>query len=382
MVKDRPLSILIPVLGFGRAGGYRVLSKLADELISHGCRVAFLAPCWSVPPYYPTKAEIHWLDATGCDAEHRPHIEEDRSMGGKIWRVFRQACCLTIGIQRLAGPWDIVLANHSFTAWPVALARTQGSKIYYIQAYEPEFYEPHPGLQKLISKGVSWISYFLPLYRIANAPIYLHYRSCRARTWIPPGLDLRVFHPNSMEFTAGTKQEGIGLTVGCIGRAEPDKGTKEAIEAYREFVKEIPGTHRFRLANFGVPQEWLDGVPGLECVTPLNDEELADYYRSINVILALATQQNGAHHYPVLEAMATNVAVITTGYVPADNSNAWIVGSDPAMAALALVDVYSHPNLVELKCQRAKDAIQCYAWPKVGAKFLKVLGEVYKGHHF
>lgn len=379
MENKRQLSILIPLLGFGRAGGYRVLSKLADEWISHGCRVAFLAPYWSDPPYYPTKAEIHWVDARGYDVEHRPQMEFARTMFGKIGRMFRLLSGLVRGIHRLTGPWDIVLANHSLTAWPVALARTQGTKVYYIQAYEPEFYEVRRGLNNLVLRWASWASYFLPLYRIVNAPLYLRYRSCRARNWIPPGLDLDVFHPATKNDSCEVKAEGLEFTVGCIGRAEHDKGTKPALEAYCIFAKNTPGPHRFRMANFGVPPAWLEGVPGLECVVPGNDVELASYYRSLDVILALGTQQHGAHHYPVLEAMASGVSVITTGYAPADVSNAWIVGSNPIDASAALVDVYTHPNSGELKRHRAVISIQPYAWQHVGAQFLNEFVSVRRG---
>jgi hypothetical protein len=56
------MNILITVLGFGRSGGYRVLSKLADELINLNHNVYFLSPDSSKDLYFPTKAKILWTD--------------------------------------------------------------------------------------------------------------------------------------------------------------------------------------------------------------------------------------------------------------------------------------------------------------------------------
>jgi glycosyltransferase involved in cell wall biosynthesis len=164
--------------------------------------------------------------------------------------------------------------------------------------------------------------------------------------------------------------------VGCIGRSEPDKGTREAIAAYRAFVRQHPGPHRLRMATFGVPPAWLEGIPGLEPVVPGNDRELADYYRSLDVLLALCTIQHGAHHYPVLEAMASDLGVVTTGYTPADSGNAWIVGADPEEAAAALAAILADPERTREKLGNAQTAILAYDWPRVASRFLTFLASV------
>jgi len=44
------MRILIPIGGFGRAGGYRVLSELANHWIALGATVDFLVDHRSDPP--------------------------------------------------------------------------------------------------------------------------------------------------------------------------------------------------------------------------------------------------------------------------------------------------------------------------------------------
>lgn len=363
------LSILIPVTGFGRSGGFRVLSKLADEWAAVGYKVAFLAPCWSDSPYYPTRAEILWVNEWGRATGHQPNNK--RSRRNALWRglgVFRAMRALWLGIVRSSGSWSAILANHSLTAWPVALAPVRGAKIYYVQAYEPEYYAERRGPANRVLQFLSWASYFLPLRKIANAPLYLRYGPCHAKTWIPPGLDLEVYHPRQTSGAETCEPQCI-LTVGCIGRPESGKGTALAVEAFRLFAERAGSRARFRIADFGVPAEWLRDVPSVERIVPANDAELADYYRSVDVLLALGTVQHGAHHYPVMEAMACGAAVVTTGYMPATRSNAWIVNAAPGEAAAALQEIWARPDYASAKCKNARQAIERYAWSHIGRQF-------------
>jgi glycosyltransferase involved in cell wall biosynthesis len=108
-------------------------------------------------------------------------------------------------------------------------------------------------------------------------------------------------------------------------------------------------------------------------VVPRNDRELGEYYRSLDVLLALCTQQHGAHHYPVLEAMATGVPVVTTGYTPATRSNSWIVGAGHVEAAQALGEVWCQEAEARARSDRARVAIKGYAWDVVAKRFLDLL---------
>jgi glycosyltransferase involved in cell wall biosynthesis len=352
--------VLIPVLGFGRTGGFRVLAKLADEWARGGMRTAFLAPCWSDRPHFPTTAEIHWVNEWGRSTGHvGPSC---RSALGGVGSFL----AIMLGVAR-TGPWDAIVANHSLTTWPIALAPTSAEKLYYVQAYEPEYYAGKPGPSNRFRQGLSWASYILPLRKIVNAPLYLRYGACRSDTWIPPGIDLELFFPKAQ---ASDEPGGARpLTVGCIGRAEPEKGTAQALEAYRRFAERAGSFARLRIADFGVLPDLLRDLPGVERVVPTNDSELSDYYRSLDVLLALGTLQHGAHHYPVMEAMACGVPVVTTGYMPADEGNAWIVDATPSAAAEALDAIWKDPRAAARKREDALRAIERYAWPAVGRAF-------------
>src|SRR5262245_20141477 len=111
------MRILIPILGFGRAGGYRVISELANNWISIGHHASILVNENSAPPYYPTTAEIVWIDDRGCRVSGCTGSERSGSMN-----VLRNLRSIYRALVSFQPEHDVVLANHSLTAWPVQLA--------------------------------------------------------------------------------------------------------------------------------------------------------------------------------------------------------------------------------------------------------------------
>src|SRR4051794_15856745 len=107
-------SILIPVLGFGRTGGFRVLSELGNAWIKRGHEVVFLAPNTGPEPYFPTSARVLRVNGRGVVSANRL---------AKKPSALHSLAALFCGLLRFGSRYDIVLANHSLTAWPVALAR-------------------------------------------------------------------------------------------------------------------------------------------------------------------------------------------------------------------------------------------------------------------
>ena len=137
------MKILIPVLGFDRAGGYRVLSKLADELIMLGNEVQFLCPEGSEQPYYPTCATIAWIDEKGF-------LSNNNNKSGKKNNAFSIQKKLTRALRKIPkNSYDAVIANHALTTLPVKRAGLIPKALYYVQAYEPEYYNS-PGIKNRI----------------------------------------------------------------------------------------------------------------------------------------------------------------------------------------------------------------------------------------
>jgi glycosyltransferase involved in cell wall biosynthesis len=361
------MRILIPSAGFAKAGGFRVLSELATHWIEAGDEVDFLVDHRSASPYFPTLAGVRYFDRTGAEvaADQRQGRFEPSGNSLSIylgmWRALR----------RVAHEYDVILANQSLTAWPVSLAPPprgrRAGRFYYVQAYEPEYYALERGFKSRVLQALSALSYRLPLQQVANAPIYVGHRHIRAAAWVPPGIDPGRFHRGNIGSPRRT-----GFTLGVIGRHERTKGTADVLAAFEKLAGRHPEV-RLSVAFGNLPAGWQH--PRAEIVVPRNDDELAAWYRSLDVMLAPGTVQLGACHYPVLEAMASGVPLITTGYLPADAGNAWIVpvGAPEAIAA-AVEEVMTTPSAaLQARLDRAAAAIEPFFWPNVAARFSTLL---------
>ena len=362
------MNIDIPILGFGKAGGYRVLSRLATEWKRMGHTVRIFSNQASIAPYFPTEAEIVWLSDSGNRVKtNNPQLLQHS--GGMV-HVAKNLWSLFLGLCRHSRSTDVILANHSLTTWPALFSITRGKKFYYVQAYEPRFYATSTDGRRSLLQVQAWLSYFLPLRRIVNAPLYLRYRNLRAKSWVPPGVDFSIFKPQ-----AGLQRENNTiLTLACIGRKEPDKGTSCVLEAFA-LLKSKNKQVCLLVAYGNLPQEMKD-MQGIEIVVPANDSELADFYRSADIFLAPAIGQHGAAHYPVLEAMACGVPLITTGYLPANSENCWLVNEkDPRAIVNAISSICTNEVDRTFRVNKSLEDIRRFKWDSVAAEMEVLFAE-------
>lgn len=303
------MKILIPVLGFGKSGGYRVLSKLADELIKLGNHVTFLSSNFSNQPYFPTMADIIWVNSNG-KTQSRPN----QKPGNLLKYIFS----LRNGYKTLqaANAFDVILVSHPILAYFLP-KRLRPKVVYYSQAYEPDYYFNMGGIKNFILGKISERSYELGLYTIVNAPFFQNFKKLHSDKVLLPGIDHKLFHPRD---NIDTNKEKI--IIGTIGRPEPYKGSEIIFRTIEALVKDYPNLV-FHAAY--CPESITNKIPGAASVFPKNDAELADYYRSLHLYVCAGTIHHGAFHYPVAEAMACGVSVVTTTYYPATETNAFIV---------------------------------------------------------
>lgn len=217
-------------------------------------------------------------------------------------------------------------------------------------------------IKKYARMSLAWLSYFLPMVRIVNAGVYFRYKNIRAKYLSLPGLDFDVFYPRKRS----QKKDGQ-LIVGCIGRNESWKGGGIVVSAVNRLRSEGLDI-RLRVAF--VP---LVGVEHELC-EPESDQELASFYRSVDVMLTPGLIQMGAVHYPVIEAMACNVPVVTTPYFPATNECAYVVQPGAiGDVADALREIIVNYNLAEEKARRALDVVRPFDWALVVRNFEDIL---------
>lgn len=346
------MKILIPVIGFGKEGGYRTLSRMATEWQHLGHEVYFVASFTSEPPYYPTKATVIYVDKKGeCCQPQKVNL----SIISEIFSIVKF-------LNKNSYYYDVVLANQNITSYAAKFG-SKSNNFYYIQAYEPEFFEGYK-LKSIISRIVATFSYHLGLIQIVNADIYKNYKNLHSEYVVPPGIDLKIFHPKEKQWD-GSKP----ITVGCIGRTEEWKGSRDVANAIK-IVRSRGETVHFKVAFNPVDCE------DYELVKPDGDENLSAFYRSLDILVAPAKLQLGAIHYPVLEAMASGTTLITTGYYPATDENSYIVPiSSPEKIADSIIDIIHDRDTALKKTNLAIGEIQRFAWEKVSSTMLDIFDE-------
>ena len=198
------MKILIPIIAFGRSGGFRVISKLATEWKSMGHDVYFLNSVDSDAPYFPTTASIIYVDSRGNKC-----VNDDSIKLPMLKRLIGITCFL----HRNSREYDVIMATHNITAFPVRFACRTG-RFYYIQAYEPEFYNKKC-FRDYVLKTLAIITYHLRFTKIVNADIYKNYKDLHSDYVVPPGMDLEMYHPKEQQWDGKSP-----ITVGCIGRTE------------------------------------------------------------------------------------------------------------------------------------------------------------------
>ncbi len=366
------MRILIPVAATSPSGGYRMLCELALKWRADGHVVDFFAPAHADPPYFPGAIGTRYVTTTGDVADHP--TPSPALSGIAVVRATMRA--LTRGLQVLSPGADVVVANHSVTAWPVALFRTPATKVYYIQAYEAEDYWHLGTASGRVLGSLAYASYWLPLYQIVNSPTYVGYRNLHATEWMPAGVDLDRLQPPA----GGQSWDGGPFLMGCIGRPERFKGTVDVVDAY-EMLRAQGHNVGLRIAHGHFPAGRV--MPeGCEVVPCRNDDELVAFYQSLHVLVAPATIHIGAPHCPAMEAMACGVPVVSTGAIPAlpGADNSWIVPPEaPRAIADAVLNIITDAETRERRIAKAARDIREFGWDRLAPRMLDLFRQARSG---
>jgi len=360
------MNILIPILGFDKTGGYRVLSRIATELTKKGCKVDFLVPDNSQEPYFPTEAGIIWTDATGKLLSER---NKKKTNSGKGYFYISKALTMALR-KKFVKEYKVIIVNHSLTSYPIILAGLKKKVVYLAQAYEPEYYQLKGGLKNKLIMYLSMLSYKMGFFTIANSNLYLKYKWLNAHRIITPGLDLSVFKPN-VSTTLQQPQVKKVIRIGTIGRVEPQKGTVFILEAFKQLSKSYENIE-LHIA-FSTEHDW-GFIKNVFYSRPDGDDALAEYYRGLDYYVCAGIAQFGAVHYPVIEAMACGVPLISTPYYPLTEENGWLIEpSNSSSIVETIKKAINNPILTRKKTANAFESIQEFSWDIIANQMLEAL---------
>jgi glycosyltransferase involved in cell wall biosynthesis len=378
------MKIMIPMSYFGKQGGFRVLSNLASTWVEMGHDVTMLVHYSSQQPYFPTKAKIIWIDNQGEETICKTGDLDKKYRKFYGYKFLAILIALIRGIEKHGSDEDIILAGLTWTVLPIWMSRVNAKKFHYIQVYEPELYinTEVPGfflLKSIVASSVLWllssVNYLLNLQKIVNSPIYFKYKLLRSSNYVPPGIDFSIFYPKSQDLESDRKNKIT--TLGCIGRQEAWKGTADVLDAF-DILKQENCNVKLLVAYGNLPEN-RKLSPDCHIVIPKNDGELGEFYRSVDIMIAPGTIQLGAPHYPVMEAMACGIPVITTGYIPAslERNNSWIVPiNDPQAISNAVREIIKNTDVRNERILNANKDIQDFSWEAVSEKMLNIFKDI------
>ncbi|AOR64666.1 glycosyltransferase family 4 protein [Pectobacterium wasabiae] len=342
------MKILIPILGFGKSGGERVLSKLATELVNKNHDVIFVVPEKKATPYYPTKAKV---------VTTKQVTNSNRYINLILSMYYMRKCC------RNLNP-DVVIANFNITAYIVAFLPKKIKKFYYVQAYEVIFFK-----NKFL-KFCAYMTYFLPLKKIVNHEFILPREVNNYVSIVPAGIDTGVFYPNIK------KQYGKKNAIGIIGREERHKGTSDMISALlkwngRENIHlnvavYLSDIDKRKLENSGVEFSFF----------PIsNDEELGEFYRKNDLMLAVGLVEDGAFHYPCAESMACGCIVISNYSPLAYTKSRFKIDTFNENVIIEKLNEFNQLTISEVENEIKINSFEInkISWEKIGDKFNKAL---------
>lgn len=358
------MKIYIPVLGFGKSGGFRVLSELANHFIAKGYEVTFICVVSDQLslPYFPTQSSIIYVDLFGNQITFND-IRKTILFKRTFLRL-RQLVALSKAINKFTSSEDVILANYSLTAFSVYFSKKSDNKFYYIQAYESEYFSR--SLKGIISSFLVKFTYSLDLKRIVNSPIYYSFKNLKAKDCVFPGIDFQIFNSSGK---IHRRDRNRLLTIGCIGRIEQSKGTIYVLEAYNK-LKLLGVNVELNIAVFGNNEQFPNDIKQTYIN---NDAELAKYYKDLDVLIAPGILQFGAVHYPVIEAMASGTPVITTFYYPACQDTAWLCSPRDSQSIVEeLLKIVENPELAVTKSLLAEKTIQHLSWPNVAQSMIDI----------
>lgn len=343
------MKIIIPVVGFGKAGGERVLSKLATELKNFGHDVVFIAPEHSGEPYYQTSATVKY--------------SKFNKQGSKVARFFSRYFNLWRACLREKP--DAVIANLHLVAYLVALLPIATSKkFYYIQAYEVMFG------QNNLSRLIAYVTYLLPLRKIVNHKDLLPKKINNIEGVVPAGIDLNLFRPE-----LPVRSEPVRC-IGIIGRKERHKGTNETVDLICNLkitsnitlnvAIYLSDENKQKLEKAKINWNYYD----IAC-----DEELSTFYKRNQLVIATGLIEDGAFHYPCAEAMACGCLVISN-YAPLidTSSNFSIPTFDSDIITTKIEKAFSlKSEELDHEIQQNMLAVSQYSWDVVGRKLNAIL---------
>ena len=329
--------------GLQQNGGNKVLFRVGNLLRRRGYEVC----------YYVAETERELPFPSSCRFVFAQH-HYPNAIGRVQWLA-------TVPIDA-----DVAIATSHPTSFGLVWNRSLLTRrLYYVQAYEPDFYSD--SARHLLTRWPMMLaaaaSYLLPVEKIVNCEGSrrgLGWRDRKLAPELPPGIDISLYRPVP-------KPKGE-IVIGHISRSEPWKGSDHF---FRAMVRLRELGHHFRVR---VAYDLWPDTHGLEyeTVRPGGEPELARYYSGLDVLVSTVKQKGFG--YPPLEAMACGALCLST---PIDFGTPMvdhvpILADSSTSIVQAMERIFRGGDCDCLTAAGLKTAAD-YDWEKLGERWCKLL---------
>jgi glycosyltransferase involved in cell wall biosynthesis len=341
-VLEGKLRVAFLLYGVPQNGGTKVIFHVAEHLRNAGHEVSIYVPEPRRELPFPSNCEVHFAGANYPNA-----------IGRVRW------------LSQVRIDADVAVATFHPTALALHLNQSPiERKLYYVQAYEPEFYSDSflHFVRRWPMMLMAGASYLLPLEKMVNCE-----GSRKGLAWgdrakcveLPPGIDTAIYRPRH--------RRNDVLTIGHISRKEWWKGSDYFFQAMK-MLRARGERFQVRVAY----DLWPDTHQvEYEAVRPRTEAELAEYYASVDVVVSTVSQKGFG--YPPLEAMACGAVCVST---PMDFGRPGLdhvpIIANSAKSIVSAIESLKELNQAGLIREGLKTAA-AYDWPVIGQRWCDYL---------
>jgi glycosyltransferase involved in cell wall biosynthesis len=375
------MKIVIPMFRLGEGGGVRVIVQLANDLYNkYNQNVTIITFNYSKISdlNYEVKVPVKFIRMSSIIKilSKMPILGGFLDMLYRVWKLYRNI-----------PECDLAIANWPPTVFSVRWTKKPKYKIHFLQVYTPEifnhFNQSGSFLKKLVRrlsngvyKKITEKAIKMDMVKIfnnngINMKIEKYLGIKTKYPVVPPGINLDVFYPKNKKNKINDPP-----VIGVIASPAPWKGTKVFFEAMKNLMER--GVKIKVIAAFGPSPI---GTPNVPCskVNPRTQNELADFYRSIDILVSPILVTN-EFPYPPIEAMACGTLAVSTATEYGINNVNYIEVPpyDSEAIASAIERLINDENLQKKLIKNGIKTAEKFEWNKISKKFFCLIQEFCK----
>lgn len=357
-IKRPTKAVTFILTAFSRSGGVQVITNVANHLAQNGFKVSILTQYQPEEIFYPLDQSVLLV----------PLVDLKRN------KLLDRFIFIIKSFAYLKKNPAIIIATNYQACLPAfcyqKLTATAGRSIYLVQGYDPDIVlfsgNQEVTLQKIIAKEISRLTYCISFNRIVVSHWLKKKIGEKNAIVINNGIDRKTFFsPNRIP---------VFYRFGFNYRKSIIKGEKCYRDLYPKLQK-IPGIKISILETNSFDLEG-DHVS----LKPTTVEEIADFYRSLDVFIYMSKSEGFA--LPPLEAMACGCLVLLCDCggcndYAINNVNCLIVKDEVEVIVQVISDVLANPIKYDLIRQAAVKTANKFSQDKMVVAYKNFINSNY-----